>query len=270
MFSKKTTAGVIIGVVANTIFLILTIVIPRIKYIFYEVDIFKVLMLSLNFILFALLFINLRRIKKNSKELKDATDKWKDIGQYIGLTDFVKELKSSPYHPSELLPKIESSLDFMGHGASKWAILNEEKLDNAIERVKFKGGRVRILLFNPSKQIWDINEQVKILKSLKNLKRIKEKHNRDREIMEIRLYNHVPTFRLAFWNRDFVLVGHYKAYTGNSNQSPMLIFNSENHWGFYSVYFQYFSNEWELAVSLDSLWDNLVELYEKNNIPLGS
>jgi hypothetical protein len=188
-----------------------------------------------------------------------------DFEEATGFEDYVVELKDSRYHPKEIIPEIYTSFDFLGHGASKWTdqfVL----LDQAIERVKRNKGMVRFMTFDPrvakglkdhEVESNDIQEQNKILKSLLTLKHLANKHLRDDNKVQIKIYRELPTFRLAFVNSNIVLVGHYNGHTRNSNESPIIVFNSVKEWSFYSAFRALFEKRWNEAETIDTAWQEL-------------
>jgi len=259
---------VMYGVVGNIVFSLIILTATQVSELGEGISILVKLLILFNIFLLGFSIYLIRSHLKNSNKVENLEDKWNNLTQYTGLEDFVQQLKTSKCHPSKLLNHVNKSFDFMGHGSSKWSVENEDKLEKAIQRIKLKGGRARMLIFNPMKQTWDNQEQAKILRSIKNLKRIQTHINKERIILEIKLYDHNPTFRLAFWNREKLLVGHYKAYSENSNDSPMMVFNSDNEWGYYSAFVQYFNQEWKLATSVDVVWEDIKKLFKKHNIPI--
>ena len=192
-----------------------------------------------------------------------------DFEEATGFEDYVDELQGSRYHPKEIIPDIRTNFDFLGHGASKWTT-EVQLLDRAIERIKRNRGSSRFMTFDPRKAVGledhkhvstFIDERIKILKSLVTLKRLEYKHNRNKKEIQIRIYEELPTFRLAFINRDIVLVGHYNGHTRNSNESPIIVFNSVKEWSFYSAFQALYEARWEIATSVEeNVWEDLQKL----------
>ena len=190
---------------------------------------------------------------------------YEKLEQATGLEDFVEFLKDSKYHPKKIIPTLNSSFYFLGHGASKWT-KESQLLEKVIQKIMVNDGRVRIMLFDPrvAEQQFD---QEKILKSLLILRKLAKRFNkRNPDFFQIRLYNQLPSFRLAFINKLFVLVGHYKTYTANSNDSPILVFNSSEEWSFYSAFQVLFNDKWNMAQKVEDIWSSLESLYKKLDV----
>ncbi len=186
------------------------------------------------------------------------------LEQATGLIDFAVQLKNSKYHPINVVPRINSGFLFMGHGASKWT--NElEIFEKALQRIIVNDGKVKFLTFDP--RFAEAEEQKKILLSLNTLRNLAIKYGQRKQgFMKIKLYNEYPTFRLAFVNQQVVIVSHYKAYTANSIDGPILIFESKEEWSFYSAFKAVFNEKWQKSTFLDEIWEDLLPLYEKYNI----
>lgn len=184
-----------------------------------------------------------------------------------GLENFVEFLRDSKYHPKNIISTITTNFSFWGHGASKWT--NEiSLLDKAIERVLVNSGNIEVMIFNPI-HTEEVFEKEKILKSILVLEALKAKYNkRQANFMEVKVYADLPSFRLAFINHELVLVGHYKTYTANSNESPILVFNSREDWSFYSAFKTLFKEKFGNARSITSIWDELIPEYKKTKIKI--
>lgn len=187
--------------------------------------------------------ISTNTVKETSKfsltQLKEAA----------GLEDFVEFLRDSAYHPTNLIPKISTSFYFWGHGASKWTD-SVDLLDIATNRIFVNEGSVRFLVFDPRRTEEDFEER-KILNSLAQLRRLQlQYHKRRKDFFQIRIYTEIPTFRLGFINHELVIVGHYRTYTSNSNESPILVFNSRENWSFYSAFRALYNEKWSNATPI--------------------
>lgn len=197
----------------------------------------------------------------NLESTKEKLNKfsYESMEHIIGLEDFVEFLRDSKYHPKNILSSVMTNFFFLGHGASKWT--SEKKLlDSAIERVLVNGGKVRIMMFDPRKAPHDFQQKI-ILKSIFILKKLMKKYNlRNADFMKVKVYTDYPSFRLAFINRKTVLVGHYRTYTSNSNESPILIFKSDKEWSFYSAFQTLFDDKWERGIDIDEINTELLEL----------
>lgn len=168
-------------------------------------------------------------------------ERW-SIWRSTGLRSYTKALSTSKYHPAILMPRIYSGVDFLGHGASKWT--DSIKLfDQMLMRIRRQGRdrRARFLLLDPRKADSRQEECNKRLKSLLRMHALSETHP---GVLEIRTYNQNPQFRLVFINSESLVIGHYKAYTADSSDSPQIEFDSTVDWSFHTPFREYFDELW--------------------------
>lgn len=186
-----------------------------------------------------------------------------------GLRSYSGRLSTSKFHPNTLMPKISSSLDFLGHGGSKWTS-NSAAFDNMLVRIRKHGReqRARFLLLDPREDASWPEESNKRIKSVLRLQSFLAKFP---TTLELRLYKHDPQFRLVFVNSEYVVVGHYNAYKGNSSDSPQLEFDSAKEWSFHSPFKEYFDELWlESSEVGEADWAQLLELAKTRKIDLAS
>jgi hypothetical protein len=183
------------------------------------------------------------------------------IDVVTGLRGFRDTLNGSEFHPSLALASINHSLDFMGHGASKWTC-EERQFAEMLIRLEDAGshGKVRLLLLNPaSDACLDTSAKLfpedplhwprKIVQSLFVARGVMEHHNN----LEITIYDHKPVFRLTIIDGRLAIVGHYRNYHQDSDASPLLIFEEGPEWSFSRPFQQLFDTEWKAGRPPD--WD---------------
>ena len=186
-----------------------------------------------------------------------------------GLRSYSGRLSTSKFHPNTLMPKISSSLDFLGHGGSKWTS-NATAFDDMLGRIRKhgRGQRARLLLLDPREDASWPAESNKRIRSILRLRVFLEKFP---TTLEVRLYKHDPQFRLVFVNSEYLVVGHYNAYTANSSDSPQLEFDSAQEWSFHSPFKEYFDELWiESSAVAEADWVQLIELAKTRKIDLAS
>ncbi len=187
--------------------------------------------------------------RQERRRLEDELLKWEGVEKYTGLSEFEPELNSSDEHPRAQLDKIRFSLDFMGNGGSKWS-REEEKMRAMLVQVGNSGKKARMLLLHPSSKVCrEASEQrhgnptvlpMKIVDSLRVLDRLRGEFKH----LKIRTYEHTPYFRLVFVDERTVIVGHYKQYREDSDNTPLLVWEAECDWSFYYAFSKYFESEW--------------------------
>jgi hypothetical protein len=204
--------------------------------------------------------------REERRRLEAKLAHWDGI-EITGLCEFEAELDRSDDHPREQLDTITFSLDFMGHGGSKWTG-QEAKMRQMLSEVGNARQKARMLLLNPASTVCISASQsregsnttlpTQILRSLRVLDRLKG----DFPHLEFRLYEHTPFFRLTFVDERAVIVGHYKQYRENSAKSPLMVWEREqSNWSFYQAFSKYFENEWDSVKPLAP--DELDDLEEK-------
>jgi hypothetical protein len=216
-----------------------------------------------------ILFIDLSVKSDDKVELnnddKEILLKDKELRDHVGLVDFYVKLGGSPYHPEQILEKVVTGLDFIGHGASKWTN-QEKKLDDALKRIKTKMGYAKFLIYDLRSGDCSIDEKRKIYRSISVLYRLAKKYNTNYECVQIKIYKETPSFRLAFINGNFAVVGHYNGYNDNSIDCPVLVFDAKGEWSYYSGFKYYFTNKWEQATFYANEMDEIEKFAKKNKL----
>jgi hypothetical protein len=193
-------------------------------------------------------------------ESLQALEHWQEL-EVTGLKGVRKALSRSEMHPKGALETIETSLDFMGHGASKWSD-QTDKMHKMLLRVRDNGGAVRMLVLDPRCKDCVESSRTrfpddpaalprKITMSLLKLERLAKAHSN----LTIRLYTHQPIFRITIIDRREVVVGHYRSYQSGSEASPLLLIGARAEWSFFTPFQMLFRFEWDAAY--DVKWREL-------------
>jgi hypothetical protein len=208
----------------------------------------------------------------------DLGDQWQGITGSTGLSEYRRELKGSDFDPRNVLGTITQSLDFMGHGASKWS-RESSKMRGMLLQLMNKGAGcgVRLLVLNPLSDVCRIasrqqapndhdHHQRKILRSLLRLESLLEDFP-DR--IAVKLYEHPPNFRITIIDHTQAIIGHYRSREvdiggEDSAESPLLVFDSAAEWSFLSPFQLLFDREWD--ASKDVPWAKIHEQARKLGI----
>ncbi len=200
-------------------------------------------------------------------ELSQAAGKWDGIEVSTGLLGFRDKLSGSDMEPKALLHRIEQSLDFMGHGASKWSH-EPEKMREMLLRISNLGSacRVRMLVLDPfdakcqeaaalHSPTEPLHDKRKIVKSLLRLEELCSHDN-----FELRLYGHPPKLRITIIDHALAIIGHYRNYLidadrADSAESPLLAFSGRPNWSFISPFQLLFDHEWEKGIEVS--WEDV-------------
>jgi hypothetical protein len=196
------------------------------------------------------------------------------IEAITGLRGVRETLNGSEFHPSTALSGIYHSLDFMGHGASKWTC-EERQFADMLIRLEDAGshGKVRLLLLSPaSDACLDTSAKLfpedphhwprKIVKSLFVAREFMSHHSN----LEIAMYDHKPVFRLTIIDGRMAIVGHYRNYHRDSDASPLLIFEEGPEWSFSRPFQQLFDTEWMAGRPPD--WEAIEKQAEKVGVTI--
>jgi hypothetical protein len=199
--------------------------------------------------------------------LSSADDKWTGIEESTGLLGFRKKLSGSDMEPKDLLDRVEQSLDFMGHGASKWSH-EPDKMREMLLRISNLGKacRVRMLVLDPfDAQCQEaaarqtpgdpLHHKRKIIASLLRMEQLCTHDN-----FELRLYDHPPKLRITIIDHALAIVGHYRNYLidsdrADSAESPLLAFSGRPSWSFISPFQLLFDHEWDKGIEVS--WDDI-------------
>lgn len=181
---------------------------------------------------------------------------WESVQARTGLAGYDADLVDSKFHPSEVLTKVHQGLDFLGHGASKWTT-QRDKFADMLLHLDDEGERcgVRMLVLDPASPICrDTSEMLfpddpqkwprKILRSLQVLGKLEARYENN---LEVKVYKHKPVFRLTIIDGSTAIVGHYRNYHRDSNDTPLLVFRKGPEWSFFTPFQALYDAEWNAA-----------------------
>jgi len=201
----------------------------------------------------------LREVEVAWRELK----RWEQLEAYTGLSDYWHQLDDSDQHPRDKLSEIRASLDFMGHGGSKWTS-ERDQFSSMLGRIGNNRGKARMLLLNPASEIARKKSTIrsghprelpqKIAMSLMSISALQKTYDN----LQVRLYSHMPHFRLTIVDRRMAIVGHYRSYDRDSGGTPLLAWENAADWSFFTSFVAYFDHEWDAADEVD--WETVETL----------
>lgn len=213
-----------------------------------------------------------RSARNEAKEQLAPLEKWRDIEKFTGLIEYAAQLKSSDERPKEKLPEIDYELLFMGNGGSKWTRESAE-FEEMLRKTAENQGKVCLLLLDPacdacidgSKARFGnkIDQPKKIVESLCRLKPWERKWGH----LKVKLYSHTPHFRISLINHSYAVLGHYREYQNDSDETPLLVFTREDiQWTFYRPIDGYYRNEWDNAIDVD--WEKVDQLAKRYGVDI--
>lgn len=180
----------------------------------------------------------------------------------LGIVGTTEKLSQSKFEPIECMKLARRSISFMGIVGSKWVsegvVLDEFK--RFLQRVQGRGGHVKFLMINPNgdgfAQLKDFRQGAIKADSLKCFKALEKQFS----CLEVRLYSHLPCFRLVFIDNELVAVSRYKYNKEGYFQSkygweaPHLVIESKSCWSFYDPFEAYFHQSWTNAKPLSDFF----------------
>lgn len=133
-----------------------------------------------------------------------------DIG-IVGCTD---KLEGTLFQPKKSMKRVKRNLSFMGVTGSKWILQLDvrSELERKLKQISINDkGKVRFLLIDPRS---DSFQRMKAMRegalTDDSYKYWAELQNKYSDCLEIRLYDHIPSFRLQFLDDEILTVSRYR------------------------------------------------------------
>ena len=153
----------------------------------------------------------------------------------LGIIDCTEELKGTVLEPMQCMRSVHSSLSFMGIGGEKW--VNSDQLLDAFKKMLIQintvRGEVRFLLINPGSDsygsLYQLRRESVPYGSYTQFVKLMENYDN----LHVRLYSHLPSFRMQFVDDTYLAVSRYyfdKESHDNSEggwKTPHLIISNE-------------------------------------------
>jgi len=238
--------GLIIGIIGITITIILSI---KFSLDYRFIIGLLIFLLVISIILSLYLSIKLKNLKNQSMCLKK-----------IGFECCTEELKDTNYDPRIVVSKCgDSNLDFMGVCGTKWLYGDGTKksecmhnFEKMLKRARANSKKVRFLMIDEK---YDFYKHMKKdrgedICAFQDWRRLLSDYS---DILEVRCYNHAPTFRIMILD-DIAVISTYNIL-GRENDdrgwgSPNMVFKQTMDSSFKEAIIRLFESEWQFAKKL--------------------
>ncbi|MCZ6672422.1 MAG: DUF4062 domain-containing protein [Verrucomicrobia bacterium] len=183
----------------------------------------------------------------------------------LGIIDGAMKLSESLFEPTNCMKETNRYLDFLGILGSKWISQADVRktLKDFLDRINPVNGRARFLLINPSSPSFKdfqaiIRRQIKP-QSLEHFHEL----TKACPCLQVRLYDHLPCFRLVFVDKNKVCVSKYAVDEEVHDQSdhgwdaPHLVFMSyaECPWSLHTAFMHFYEHLWNHSIDLNTYLD---------------
>jgi hypothetical protein len=179
----------------------------------------------------------------------------------IGIsTASVLKLQGSKVEPKHCIRRVSKTLWFTGVLASKWVqtpAIRSELDDQLTILDEVEGGDVRFMILNPEgpvyKRLHDLRNGRLSAEHLPHLAALAKRH----PCFRVRLFDHLPTFRILVIDRDFVTFSFYRldetSYIESDGglESPHIALDPLAPWPLASAFAGLFEESWAAAIDLE-------------------
>ena len=207
-----------------------------------------------------------KTLEEATKKL-DACQKKLQLYEQLGIIDCTEKLKGSDLEPLTCMSNVFNSLYFMGVGGEKWVKTNHLRrvFANMLRETKARGGEVRFLLINPASQaysdLYELRGESVPYESYSHFVSMTKKFDN----LKVRLYDHLPSFRMQFVDKTYLAVSHYyfkkadhEEWEGGWKIPHLIIRNAGREYGKK----QYESLFDAFLVAYDSFWKNGIDIIQ--------
>jgi len=219
-------------------------------------DIFYLIFnIILSIIIFFLLYKNIKKkkiLKSLPYEISHLTEMKK-----IGISQCTSKLKDTNFTPIKCMDSIKKKLFFMGIGGRKWIQdppTNVTLFKKMLSKVSANNGEVKFLLINPYCNSFELMRKqregaIVTDSSYKIWIQLVKEFN----CLQVRCYDHTPTFRLQFMDDILMAVTRYQLEREQYDKfdqgwgSPHLIIDNSSVMSLYTVFEGYYLQEWKSA-----------------------
>lgn len=188
-------------------------------------------------------------INKYEKQIQ-AYEEQERLYNGVGIVKMLPSTMEGEGSTSSILNEVDKSFYFMGIAGTKWI----QKADN-FERTMRKltaihGSKVRFILLNPmseearnmslaeGKSQYYMRDLV--LNNLRTLKTLKDELGIN---LEVKLFSHMPVFRIAIVDEEKIYFGQYRINSGGENLSQIVLQGKDKM--LYRELSQYYSIAWD-------------------------
>lgn len=163
-----------------------------------------------------------------------------DILEQFGVTAAYSSLKNSPVEPAQCMSRAKHSIRVYMYRGRKW--LGEGWFEKGLGRLRRAGGTVKLLLSN------------EILQQEEELDRANRLLREYPKTLTIRLFDHVPMWRIVLIDKRIAVVGHYGHEVidedGENKKgwaSPMIELEEGSEWSLLVPFRALMYREWDRA-----------------------
>lgn len=178
----------------------------------------------------------------------------------LGIEDATAQLSRSGLEPTECMQKARNSLSFMGIFGSKWVQLPpiRARFREFLANVEERSGHVRFLLMDPASAAFKKLERQReggiSAEALEHFSRLADEF----PCLSVRLYQHLPHFRLVFLDEEIAAVARYRNDKEGYNagefgwRAPHLVIRRSPPWSLYEAFRLYYEDAWDQALPVGS------------------
>lgn len=162
--------------------------------------------------------------KKNKAEIQNQADMF----DKIGITKVVPSTVEGEGSTNNILAECDDYFFFMGIAATKW-VKGAKNFDQTMKKLLARNGTVHIIMLNPmstsAKNMSIASEKAEIFlrdSILKNIKELKVYKDMGLDIT-IKVYAHMPIFRIAIVDNEKIYVGHYRVNSDGVDLQQLIL-----------------------------------------------
>lgn len=269
----KILITVICAVIGSSVQFLYTYTLANLANVEWSIAFFLVLPVGISIILILYIGFVLRNMLRNIAEKKllppyhesiknPPNQTLQEVLELAGIIDATTSLSESKFTPSECMKKATKRLWFMGILGSKWVIPAHVRFEfeQFLKKMEAVGGSVRFLLINPESQAF---AKLRSFRggaiSCESLKYFAELIAKYGNTLEVRLYDHLPHFRLVFIDDSLLAMSRYKIDMEGYFQSkfgwdaPHLVISRKSDWSLAYAFEMYYVDEWLRAKNLQQV-----------------
>lgn len=194
---------------------------------------------------------------------QEALEKMKEMG----IIDCTDKLEGTQFAPLACMKNLNKKLMFSGVSGSKWIQdpLVREEFKKMMDKIVVNYGKVCFLIIDPAcddyKKMKERRKGTMSTAPYPIWRQLQEEYS---SYLEVKCYEHIPTFRLQLMDDSLVAVSRYQFILEQYKEykagwgSPHLIIKANSKLSFYHVFETCFLQEWNKAKNiLDIDWEEI-------------
>lgn len=249
-FIKQRWPDILVATIAG----ILVLLIPTIvKYFFTSANIVMTMQIMAILIIVASIVFNFLYcrdgMKQNNKE-NSCLEEYHMAMQLCKEMGIVKVLPSTVKDEGgteSILSECNDHFSFMGIAATKW--VQAPNFDITMKKILARNGTIRFVILNPM-SIAARNMSIASEKSetylqeliIENIKKMKKYHDMGLNI-HVKLYSHMPVFRIAIADNGKIYLGHYRINNDGSQLQQLVLQGKDK--VLFAQFSDYFNTTWD-------------------------